>query len=119
MPIEPNATNVEHRSLLERAAPRSLRLWDREPGTGNPLITICIPTRNRATLVGDAVKRVLAQSYSNIEVLVSDNASTDDTLATLRSITDSKAADFDKFPQISAIMQTAWNAFVRPKANIC
>ena len=55
---------------------------------GYPLITIAIPTRNRASVVGDAVKRALAQSYSKIEVVVSDNASTDATLATLRSITD-------------------------------
>jgi glycosyltransferase involved in cell wall biosynthesis len=57
-------------------------------GSGFPLITIGIPTRNRASVVGHAVKRALAQSYTNIEVLVSDNASTDDTLATLRSIAD-------------------------------
>lgn len=51
-------------------------------------MTIAIPTRNRALIVREAVKRALAQSYANIEVLVSDNASTDDTLATLQSITD-------------------------------
>jgi glycosyltransferase involved in cell wall biosynthesis len=51
-----------------------------------PLISIGIPTRNRASIVRGAVERAFAQSYANIEVLVSDNASTDDTVATLRSI---------------------------------
>lgn len=51
-----------------------------------PLITIGIPTYNRASLVKNCVASALAQSYQNIEVLVSDNASTDDTLATLKSI---------------------------------
>ena len=50
-------------------------------GPSYPLITIGIPTRNRASLVKDCVESALAQSYQNIEVLVSDNASTDDTLA--------------------------------------
>ena len=54
----------------------------------HPLITIGIPTRNRASLVMDCVDSALAQSYQNIEVLVSDNASTDDTVATLGSIND-------------------------------
>ncbi len=56
----------------------------------HPLITIGIPTRNRAALVKDCVTRALAQSYRNVEVLVSDNASTDGTLATLRAIDDER-----------------------------
>ena len=38
----------------------------------------------------NCVASALAQSYPNIEVLVSDNASTDDTLATLKSIDDKR-----------------------------
>jgi glycosyltransferase involved in cell wall biosynthesis len=53
-----------------------------------PLVTIAIPTRNRASLLKNCVASALAQTYSNIEVLVSDNASTDDTLETLRSFND-------------------------------
>jgi len=53
-----------------------------------PLITIAIPTYNRASIVSDCVKSALAQSYRNIEVLVSDNASEDNTVTTLMSIRD-------------------------------
>jgi glycosyltransferase involved in cell wall biosynthesis len=56
----------------------------------SPLITIGIPTYNRAALVRNCVASALAQSYQNIEVLVSDNASTDDTLAILKSINDKR-----------------------------
>ena len=52
----------------------------------NPLITIGIPTYNRVSLLKGCVESALAQSYPNIEVIVSDNASTDDTLAFLQSI---------------------------------
>ena len=55
-----------------------------------PLITIGIPTYNRALLLKECVTGALAQSYQNIEVLVSDNASTDDTLAVLSSINDTR-----------------------------
>jgi glycosyltransferase involved in cell wall biosynthesis len=55
-----------------------------------PLITIGIPTYNRAALVKSCVESVFAQTYPNIEVMVSDNASTDDTLAALASIKDER-----------------------------
>jgi Glycosyl transferase family 2 len=55
-----------------------------------PLITIAIPTYNRSGLVKSCVENVLAQSYQNIEVMVSDNASPDDTLAVLKTIKDKR-----------------------------
>jgi glycosyltransferase involved in cell wall biosynthesis len=42
-----------------------------------PLVSICIPTYNRAGMVGKAIDSALSQSYPNIEVLVVDNASQD------------------------------------------
>jgi len=49
-----------------------------------PLVTVGIPTYNREHLVGNAIKSVLSQSYSDIEVIVSDNNSTDSTLEVLK-----------------------------------
>ena len=48
-----------------------------------PLISVIIPTHNRATLVGRAVTSVLDQSYSHLEVIVVNDGSTDETPATL------------------------------------
>lgn len=45
----------------------------------SPKISILIPTYNRSGYLAEAVESVLAQSYPRIEVIVSDNASTDDT----------------------------------------
>ncbi len=53
-----------------------------------PLITIAIPTYNRSGLVKSCVENALAQSYRNIDVMVSDNASPDDTLAVLKTVND-------------------------------
>jgi glycosyltransferase involved in cell wall biosynthesis len=47
-----------------------------------PLVTIAIPTYNRAaTYLPQSLESALRQTYANIEVIVSDNCSTDDTAA--------------------------------------
>jgi glycosyltransferase involved in cell wall biosynthesis len=43
----------------------------------HPLVSICIPTYNRAGMASKAIDSALAQTYTNIEVLVVDNASSD------------------------------------------
>lgn len=53
-------------------------------------ISVIIPTYNRAKLVRRAVYSVLNQTYKNLELIVVDDGSTDDTLSFLRSIDDSR-----------------------------
>jgi glycosyltransferase involved in cell wall biosynthesis len=53
-----------------------------------PLLSFCIPTYNRVGSVLPLVHRVLESSSAEIEVVVSDNGSTDDTLAQLATIID-------------------------------
>lgn len=43
------------------------------------LVSVYIPTRNRSALLRRAVDSVLAQTYAEIEILICDEASTDDT----------------------------------------
>jgi hypothetical protein len=44
-----------------------------------PRLTIAIPTVNRANLLGRAIDSALAQTSGEIEIIVSDNGSTDET----------------------------------------
>jgi glycosyltransferase involved in cell wall biosynthesis len=49
----------------------------------SPRLTIAIPTVNRARLLGRAVESALSQTYPHLEIIVSNNGSTDDTRAVL------------------------------------
>lgn len=44
-----------------------------------PLISICIPTYNSTLFLAQTLESIAAQTYKNIEVIISDNASTDET----------------------------------------
>src|SRR6266436_6050451 len=66
-----------------------LALPSMDPTTASqPLVTIAIPTFNRAPWLNDCVHSALSQTYQNFEILVSDNASTDGTEEVLRQFTD-------------------------------
>lgn len=51
-----------------------------------PRVSVVIPTRNRAGLVPAAVRTALAQSHRDLEVIVVDDASDDDTPAVLAAL---------------------------------
>jgi glycosyltransferase involved in cell wall biosynthesis len=51
-------------------------------------VSIGIPTINRSSLALRAIRSALYQTYSDVEVIVSDDASTDDTVARVQEIRD-------------------------------
>ena len=53
-----------------------------------PLVSIVMPTRNHAHFIRESIDSVLSQGYDNVELLVMDGASTDDTVEILKSYGD-------------------------------
>ncbi|HMP90674.1 MAG TPA: glycosyltransferase [Kiritimatiellia bacterium] len=55
-----------------------------------PAVSILLPTHNRSALICRAVESVLAQSFSDLELIVIDDASTDNTRDVLQTIKDDR-----------------------------
>ena len=56
----------------------------------SPMVCICIPTYNAAATIRETLTSILAQTYTNLVIHVSDNASTDKTLEIVESMADSR-----------------------------
>lgn len=52
--------------------------------------SICIPNYNYANFIGKTIQSVLEQSYHNFEIIVADNASTDDSIIVVKSFNDDR-----------------------------
>jgi glycosyltransferase involved in cell wall biosynthesis len=67
-----------------------------------PLVTIGMPTYNRANgYLREALESALAQSYPNLEIVVSDNGSTDNTESVVRSYADPRIRFFRQQPPVT------------------
>lgn len=51
------------------------------------LVSICLPTRNRAARLRNSLATIRAQEYTSFEVIISDNCSDDDTEQVCREVT--------------------------------
>ncbi|WP_425908306.1 glycosyltransferase family 2 protein [Nitrobacter sp. TKz-YC02] len=84
----------------------------------DPLVTIAIPTFNRAALLQDCLAAALGQTYGNFEVLVSDNASTDETAEILKSLSDRRLhfvrqeANIGLLRNLNALLENVRGEFV-------
>lgn len=54
------------------------------------LVSVCIPVYNGGAFIRQTILMVLNQNYDNMEVLVSDNASTDNTIEEIKKIQDKR-----------------------------
>ena len=72
-----------------------------------PQVTVAIPTRNRANIVGRALESALSQTLRNIRVYVLDDESTDDTPQVVASFDDDRLSYVRHEPRLG--MAANWN----------
>ena len=56
----------------------------------SPLISVVLPTYNRAGMLEKAVRSIVDQKYQNWELIIIDNCSIDDTDAVIAKFNDSR-----------------------------
>ena len=58
--------------------------------TDNPLVSVIVPTYNRAEFIMESVGSVLNQTYKNLEIIIVDDASPDNTAEVIQAIDDDR-----------------------------
>ncbi len=90
------------------------------PGRGGqpPLITIAIPTFNRAAMLRQAMQSALAQKFADFELVVSDNASSDGTQQVIAGFADERirvlrqTTNIGLFANVNACIDAARGAYI-------
>jgi glycosyltransferase involved in cell wall biosynthesis len=60
----------------------------------NPKISVCITVYNREEYITQCIESVLAQDYKNIEIIISDNCSTDKSVEIIKNFLSDKRIKF-------------------------
>lgn len=93
--------HAEVETVIEQGAPEdflraygdseeALREDHDRPLPSRPLVSVVMPTYNRAHVLGDAISSVLDQTYDQWELLVCDDGSEDDTEQVVRDFGDER-----------------------------
>ncbi|MDB5233181.1 MAG: glycosyl transferase, family 2 [Hymenobacter sp.] len=56
----------------------------------NPTVSVIVPTFNRSELLKVAVESVLKQDFTDYEIIITDNSSTDDTAEVVAKLSDKR-----------------------------
>jgi glycosyltransferase involved in cell wall biosynthesis len=78
-------------------------------------ISVCIPSYNAEPFIGETIKSVLDSDYRNFEIIVNDDASTDNTPAIVESIRDSRIRFYRNERNVGPVRN--WNLAVTKAAG--
>ena len=67
-----------------------------------PVVSVIIPAYNTGSYIGKAIESALTQTLADLEVLVVDDCSTDDTVAIVQSFTDNRLKLFQNSHNLGA-----------------
>ncbi|MDF1584653.1 MAG: glycosyltransferase [Methyloprofundus sp.] len=81
-----------------------------------PLVSICIPTFNGEKFIDEAMQSAIAQTYRPLEIIVSDDASSDETLSIIKSFISKTEIPIKIFHHKPTGIGANWNNCVK-KSN--
>lgn len=87
--INPNSGKTPFDSIESTIEPRTVE---------GPLVTVFVPTYNRGSLIGTALKSLVQQTWKNLEIIVIDDGSDEEHLETLKEIC-------AEYPEVKVIYQ--------------
>jgi predicted O-linked N-acetylglucosamine transferase (SPINDLY family)/GT2 family glycosyltransferase len=67
------------------SSPKNRQIELSQNDISKPLVSVCIPTYNGAQFIEEAIESVLLQTYPNLEIIISDDSSTDRTVEIAKS----------------------------------
>ena len=70
-------------------------------------VSVCIPSYNAAPFIGETIKSVLDSEYQNFEIIINDDASTDNTPAIIESVRDSRVSFYKNERNVGPVRN--WN----------
>lgn len=82
-----------------------------------PLVSVIISSYNHAAYVADSIRSVQCQSYPNIELLVVDDGSTDDSVAVIQALREQQPFDF-RVQQNKGLAPTLNDCIARAKGDL-
>ncbi|MHC5752547.1 MAG: glycosyltransferase [Nostoc sp.] len=74
-----------------------------------PLVSICIPTYNGEVFIAESIASVLWQTYPNIEIILSDDNSTDRTVEIAKSLENKSSFEFLILEHAQYGLSQNWN----------
>ncbi len=74
----------------------------------SPRVTVCVPVRNGALTISRTLDSILAQDYPNIEIIVSDNCSIDETAKIVQAYAD-RGVGYYLNPRLETYGESNWN----------
>src|SRR5689334_11988186 len=86
--------------------------------TTGPFFSVCIPCFNHGRYLGETISSVLEQDFDDFEVLVADNASTDNSKEVARSFCDPRIQLLENrynigfAPNLQRVTETAKGKFM-------
>lgn len=91
------------RPFFSEQVPKTEKLTD------SPLVSICIPTFNGEEFLSEAIASALSQTYPNIEIIISDDGSTDRTVEIANSFREKTPTRFTVIPHENYGLARNWN----------